>query len=64
MFEEYKYEAHNWKKPKRLPWSVCVHCGLVSLNNPLTRWATDKGCNYKDAPNYQQTVLKHTQLFK
>ena len=61
--EEYTYEPHQFYKPKRLPWMICRCCGLVTLSNPLTEWSIKKGCNYKDAPNFQQVVLKHTKLF-
>lgn len=59
----YKKEEHSWYKPKRMPWSVCRYCGLVSLNNQLTRWSIDKGCNYKDHPGYKDAVLRYTKLF-
>ena len=61
--EVWKYEQHNFQKMKSLPWSRCVHCGLLSLNNQLTEWSIKKGCNYKDLPNYPSVVKKFTKLF-
>ena len=60
---EYKYEPHSWRKPKRYPWLVCQHCGLVALKNHLTEWAIGKGCNYKDAVGHKNAVEKYTKLF-
>ena len=56
----YKAEPHNFKKPKRLPWLVCQHCGLVRLNNRLTEWAVQKGCNFNDHPDRQSAIIKFT----
>ena len=60
---DYKHEAHSWRKPKRYPWMVCQNCGLVALKNPLTEWAINKGCNYKEASGYSDAIKKHTRLF-
>lgn len=61
--EEFKYEPHNFKKPRSMPWSVCVSCGLVSLNNRFTEWSVDKGCNSRYHPSYALVKNKHTKLF-
>lgn len=51
---------HNFEKRyKSIPWAVCTKCGLVKLRNPLTLWAVQHGCDYREHPNY--TKIK-TQL--
>ena len=38
---EYKMSNHAWKKKyKYIPWCVCIHCGLIQLNNEATRKKT------------------------
>lgn len=61
--EDYKYEAHNFKKIKQVPWGVCVRCGLVTLNNKFTAWSVDKGCNSRYHPSYESARHRFTKLF-
>lgn len=44
----YVMEHHDieWSKVIRRNW--CTKCGLVILNNKLTRWCIEKGCNNID----------------
>lgn len=35
-------------KKVKLPWDVCVRCGLIYLRNDATRRAVKLGCNYKE----------------
>jgi len=42
-----KSGPHNMQKRfKRLPWLVCVTCGLVGLKNDATREALRKPCTW------------------
>jgi hypothetical protein len=53
----YQFEGHAFaKRFKRLPWLACRYCGLILLNNSLTRWCVAKGCNYEDHPGYKQAL--------
>lgn len=36
--------AHQWHKPKRLPWPWCIHCGLLALKNDVTKRAIKAEC--------------------
>jgi len=57
--ESYKFEPHNPKKIKSISWQVCSKCGLVYLNNSLTRWAIDKGCNNDDHPGRANAIKRY-----
>jgi hypothetical protein len=35
---------HKWRKYRAIPWLVCRCCGLVWLNNRVTRLAVRAGC--------------------
>lgn len=50
----YKMEPHRieWSKVIHRNW--CVKCGLVILNNKLTRWCVDKGCNNEDHHDWKR----------
>ena len=61
--EEYQHIPHHFKKWKKVPWEICVNCGLVSFKNGFTQWAIDKGCNHRDYPSYDNQRTKHTKLF-
>ena len=42
-----KSGPHNMQKRfKRLPWPVCMMCGLVGLKNDATREALRKPCTW------------------
>lgn len=56
----YTYEAHSFQKRKGMPQLVCVHCGLVNLNNDFTRWAIRMGCNNNEHPDLQKMRHKFT----
>lgn len=47
--EPYKLEQHRFHLDCKIAGKqYCIDCGLIRLNNDFTRWALDKGCNYKD----------------
>jgi hypothetical protein len=57
--EEYELVPHNFKpmgKKSRVPYLYCVNCGLLSLKNDLTEWATSKGCDNKYHPSYRNKL--------
>jgi hypothetical protein len=61
--EPYVFKKHGpWIQMKRVGKSYCLGCGLVRLNNPLTRWCMEKGCNHDDHPQYQQKVKQLTKM--
>jgi hypothetical protein len=39
-----KKTPHKWRKYRSLPWLVCRCCGLVWLNNDVSRRAAKAGC--------------------
>jgi len=41
----YSYERHTPIKLKGTPWLYCRFCGLLYLNNAITRWCVRMGCN-------------------
>lgn len=47
-------DPHRFVKLGRLPFVVCIKCGLVRLNNRFTQWAIKNGCNNDEHPQYQQ----------
>jgi hypothetical protein len=56
--QDYRVEPHHWTPFKKLPWSYCRKCGLISLKTPITAWATKKGCNYHDDPGWAAAVAR------
>jgi hypothetical protein len=50
----YEYEPHRPVKWRPIPWMVCKLCGLVYLNNDLSRRAIRLGCDYHEHKGYQQ----------
>ncbi len=58
---KYTLEGHqinDWRVGGKL---VCRSCGLVALNNELSRCAVKLGCNYADHPTWQATVRQMTK---
>ena len=50
---------HTPERPKYLSrWFVCMRCGLVYLNNDISRAAIKYGCDYRDDPSYQRIERK------
>lgn len=61
MTTPYKLEGHSindWRVGGKL---VCRTCGLVALNNDLSRYAVQLGCNYASHPTWKQTVRRLTE---
>ena len=53
--ESYKYIPHSFTK-RIVGKQVCSRCGLIALNNKITQWAIDKGCNHSDHPSYRNKL--------
>lgn len=53
--ESYKMVPHNFGG-KVVGKSYCLKCGLIALNNPLSRWATEKGCLNELHPSYRSKL--------
>lgn len=58
----YTYEGHSYKPLKGVGKNMCKNCGLVILNNDITRWCVDKGCNYSDHSSYKSVLSKLTKM--
>ena len=59
--EPYKYEGHRFENPKnRFYKPVCVRCGLMRLNNPITHWCVKYGCNHEVRSEYKKVVRELT----
>ena len=51
-------EPHNPVKLGKLPWLYCIKCGLIYLNNDISKWAIAKGCNHSEHPDYKRRLNK------
>ena len=60
--QPYKYEGHSLRPLKGVGKNWCPKCGLVALNNAISHWCIDKGCNYSDHPQYKTKVKKLTKM--
>jgi hypothetical protein len=54
--EAFKYQPHHPGRYQFITRSVCLGCGLIYLQNPLTTWCIQRGCNYEDDPKYKSKV--------
>lgn len=61
--EAYKKKGHSFTPLKGTGKSYCKSCGLVALNNPLTDWCIQMGCNYRDHTQYNNKVKRLTEMF-
>lgn len=60
--EPYTMREHSFVHLSGVGKSFCVNCGLIALNNPLSEWASKKGCNHTDHPEYEATVKRLTKM--
>jgi hypothetical protein len=37
---------------KGIPWRLCAHCGLLFLNNEISRLCVKLGCEFDEKPAY------------
>jgi len=54
----YKFESHSSIKLKNAPWRYCKYCGLLYLNNAITRWCINMGCNNEYHKDYKKMIKK------
>ena len=52
----YKYERHSPIILKGTPWLYCRHCGLLYLNNAITRWCIRMGCLNEYHKDYKRML--------
>lgn len=55
---KYTYERHKPISLKNTPWLYCRYCGLVYLNNDITRWSIKMGCNSAYHPSFNIMLKK------
>jgi hypothetical protein len=54
---EFKIDPHSFFNPKnRFYKPVCVKCGLMRLNNPITDWCVKQGCDHEEHPDYKRKL--------
>jgi len=56
MTEPYEMVTHRWFKLAGIGKQYCVGCGLVGLNNPLTKWCIRMGCDHGYHKDYVKKV--------
>lgn len=59
---QYKFKEHSFKTNKHIGKKVCSGCGLVALNNPISKWCIQKGCNFDDHTQYTKKVKNLTKV--
>ena len=52
----YKFEGHSPQKLKGLPWLYCKFCGLMYLNNSITKWCIKMGCSHEYHYDYKKML--------
>ena len=59
---KYLFEPHKPRKlTKRIPWLYCGHCGLLYLNNSITKWCIKMGCNHTYHNQFKFMLKKFTK---
>lgn len=59
--QPYKMKGHQWVVLKGGGKQYCKCCGLVALNNAITDWCIEKGCNHEDHPQFHSTLKRLTK---
>lgn len=54
----YSYEKHSPILLKGTPWLYCRYCGLLFLNNGITRWCIRMGCNSSYHPQFKKMLAR------
>ena len=56
-----KIDPHKFQNHKNIYYKpVCVKCGLMALNNPITHWCMQHGCDYDEHPDYKKKLKELT----
>jgi len=58
---KYSYERHESVQLKGTPWLYCKFCGLLYLNNAITKWCIRMGCSNSYHRDYKKMLYKHTR---
>lgn len=61
MNAEYKYLGHRLVPLNGVGKNYCFVCGLVAINNDVTRWCIEKGCYHEDHPQYKSKLKQFTK---
>ena len=56
----YSHEAHGPIKLKGTPWLYCRFCGLMYLNNAITKWCIRMGCNHVYHRDFKRMLYQMT----
>jgi len=56
----YSYERHEPVQLKGTPWLYCKFCGLLYLNNAITKWCIRMGCNSGYHSDFKKMLHKTT----
>jgi hypothetical protein len=56
----YKIESHTFRAARFWSKGICVDCGLMFMNNPLTAWAVRKGCLFEYHDEFREKVRQLT----
>ena len=56
--ETYSFEGHSPQQLKGTPWLYCRYCGLVYLNNFISRWCVKMGCNSRIHPQFERMLKR------
>jgi hypothetical protein len=62
--QTYTFESHSPQPLKGTPWVYCRYCGLVYLNNSISKWSIKMGCNSSLHPLFKQMLNKSTRRAK
>lgn len=57
----YKYVGHHFVPLKGVGKNYCTNCGLMALNNDITRWCIDKGCFHDVHSGYKAAIRRFTK---
>ncbi len=59
---KYKKVGHSFGLLKSVGKQYCHKCGLIALNNEISRWAVGKGCNYHEHTAWITTLNRLTKM--
>lgn len=54
----YSFDPHTPIKLKGTPWLYCKYCGLLYLNNKITKWCIKVGCNHEYHKDYKRMLRR------
>jgi hypothetical protein len=57
--EPYKMKGHSFTPLKGVGKSYCKNCGLIALNNRISEWCVDKGCDFHNHIGYKSALAKY-----